>query len=598
MKNLTTLLFFLLLFPFFSNAQPDCYQLIWSDEFEGTSLDESKWSYQRGTWNGSNVQNCYVDENTSVSDGYLKITAKYEPDYMCFAQTRDFTSGFVQTKNKVSWTFGYFEARVKVPVSNSTWPAFWMSPQDPIYGSWPQSGEIDIFEIKGHDMTKSYGNAHWGNSPGDKVQEKGTYNFNNANDWHIYAVEWNLGELKFYIDGVHYHTINDFREPNAATHPQPFDIPYYLRLNVAVGGDYLTEPYNDANNGIDQLPATMEVDWVRVYQKDENCTALSPCEIIENGRFDAGENAWVLRSFQGATGDLIESSGLIKIDVTNSSTSNWHLGLRQEGLLLENGKTYEVSFRAYADANRNSDVIISKPSGVQYDYHAQSLTTTPTEYTYQFTMNQATATNGVISFNVGAENIDVYYDNISIVEVNCNPCSSNLDILDQNIYPDTYQVENQISSNGLIEAGDEVVFQANSIELLGGFEVESGATFEGMILPCVQVNPFHSDLEWGISQMFPNQNQLSSSQENPALLSMEAYPNPLKNDDLSIKYDLGNSERGELLIWDIFGQLVQKVTLKNSGDHSISTQKWPVGTYWMQLRTMQGFVNKKVLKSW
>jgi beta-glucanase (GH16 family) len=146
----------------------ECPDLVWSDEFEGTSLDEEKWSYQRGGWNGSNVQNCYVDENTTVSDGVLKITAKYEPGYDCFNDSKDFTSGFVQTKDRVNWTYGYFEAKVKVPASNSTWPAFWMSPQEATYGPWPQSGEIDIFEIKGHDLTKSYGNAHWGNSAEDR----------------------------------------------------------------------------------------------------------------------------------------------------------------------------------------------------------------------------------------------------------------------------------------------------------------------------------------------------------------------------------------------------------------------------------------------
>ena len=244
--------------------------LIWSDEFEGDSLDEEKWSYQRGTWNGSNVQNCYVDENTSVSDGVLKITAKYEPEFTCFTELRDFTSGFVQTKNRINWTYGYFEARVKVPKSNSTWPAFWMSPQEQIYGSWPQSGEIDIFEIRGHDMTKSYGNAHWGISQTERVQQKGEYEIVDADNWHVYAVDWVEGELKFFIDGNWYHTINDFREPNATEHPGPFNIGFYLRLNVAVGGNYLNEPYNDANTSIEQLPAVMQVDYVRVYSENPN----------------------------------------------------------------------------------------------------------------------------------------------------------------------------------------------------------------------------------------------------------------------------------------------------------------------------------------
>ena len=256
------------------DANSNCENLIWSEEFEGTSLDESKWSYQRGGWSGaSNVQNCYVDNNTSVSGGTLKITAKYEPGYDCFKNERDFTSGFIQTKDRVFWTYGYFEARVKVPASDSTWPAFWLSPQDHVYGEWPRSGEIDVFEIKGNDLNYARGNAHWGNSTSDRRQKVGTYKLQgqDASDWHIYAVEWTLGKLNFYIDGEYYHTIDDFKAPNATTHPGPFNIPFYIRLNMAVGGNYLPEPHNDANNNLDQLPATMEVDYVRVYSEKPGC---------------------------------------------------------------------------------------------------------------------------------------------------------------------------------------------------------------------------------------------------------------------------------------------------------------------------------------
>lgn len=264
-------LIFLIPLQVFGQA-PEGYTLIWSDEFSGNSLDESKWKIRRGGWNASNVQNCYVPENVAIADGSLQLTAKHTPNYTCGDNagnefSRDFTSGFVETLGKANWTFGYFEARVKVPASNSTWPAFWMSPEEKEYGTWPASGEIDIFEIKGHDMTSTYGNAIWGNSITDRTDRKQAYEIQDADAWHVYGLEWQIGVLKFYIDGNLYHTIHHFDEPNAGTHPQPFDIPYYLRLNIAVGGTYLQAPFDDAHNGIDQLPATMEVDWVRVYEK-------------------------------------------------------------------------------------------------------------------------------------------------------------------------------------------------------------------------------------------------------------------------------------------------------------------------------------------
>ncbi len=417
MKNL--LITLLLMIPLLQlNAQ--CYELVWQDEFDGAAIDGAKWSYQNGGWNGSNVQNCYDPANATVSNGSLFIASKYEPGFDCFGTPVDFTSGFIQTKNRIDWTFGRFEARVKLAASNSTWPAFWMSPQNSVYGSWPQSGEIDIFEVKGHDMSKSYGNAHWGNSPGDKQQEKKTYNFpagNGADNWHVYAVEWQLGQLDFYIDGNHYGTINDFDEPNATTHPGPFDIGFYLRLNVAVGGNYLTAPWNDANNGINQLPAAMEVDWVRVYQDLGNCPPAE-CQLVENGNFDNDMNAWSLFEYGSATGNLsLTGNGYAKIDVINPGTSSWHLALRQTGLFLETGKTYQISMKAYADAVRSCPIIIHKTDGSQYAYTGQSLTTSPTVYQYQFTMNDATDVNAVFSLNAGNDSPDVYVDNISITEV-------------------------------------------------------------------------------------------------------------------------------------------------------------------------------------
>ncbi len=400
--------------------QAQCYELVWQDEFDGAAVDGTKWTYQNGGWNGSNVQNCYDPANASVSGGSLLIEARHEPGFDCFGTPVDFTSGFIQTKNVINWTFGRFEARVRLPASNSTWPAFWMSPQDNHYGGWPRSGEIDIFEVKGHDMSKSYGNAHWGISGGNKQQEKKTYTFpagNGADNWHVYAVEWQLGQLDFYIDGNHYGTINDFDQPNATTHPGPFDKGFYLRLNVAVGGDYLDVPWNDANNGIGQLPAAMEVDWVRVYQDLGNCPPVE-CDLVQNGGFDNGTTDWTLYKYGSANGNLsITGNGYAKIDVTNAGTSSWHLALRQTGLFLENGKTYYVRLKAYADAPRSCPIIVSRSDGTQYAYIAQSLTTMPTVYEYQFTMTAATDVNGVFNLNVGNNSTDVYVDDINISEV-------------------------------------------------------------------------------------------------------------------------------------------------------------------------------------
>jgi endo-beta-1,3-glucanase len=250
------------------------YELVWQDEFNGTSLDTNSWKYYTGKWGASNVQTCYRDstENVNVSGGSLNLVGLYKPGGSCNGQNFDFTSGFVQTQGKKYWTYGYFEARIKMPTNKSTWPAFWMSPNTATYGSWPASGEIDVVESKGSDLNYAAADAHWGIAPGNKRHQQGRVNsaiFSDASQWHTYGVKWTEGKLEFYIDGKLFHTINDFSQPNATTHPGPFNIPFYLRFNLAIGGDYIDAPWNDASKSIADFPATMSIDYVRVYQRKQ-----------------------------------------------------------------------------------------------------------------------------------------------------------------------------------------------------------------------------------------------------------------------------------------------------------------------------------------
>jgi beta-glucanase (GH16 family) len=333
------------------------YSLIWSDEFNGSSLDTNKWSYQNGTWNGSSVQNCYTPDNTSVSGGSLKITSRYEPSYACFSQTRDFTSGFVQTKDKVSWTYGYFEARIKMPASNSTWPAFWMSPQTATYGSWPSSGEIDIFEAKGYDTSQVKANAHWGLSSSNKQQRSKAVSVDSITNWHLYGLEWEEGILKFYLDGVLYHTITNFSSPNATTDPGPFNIPFYLRLNMAVGGTYLEAPHNDANNNLGEFPAVMEVDYVRVYEKQTASStptsAPTPAPTPAETDNDSSSN------------DIVSSTNNDQsLDSSNSpSSSNTVQSEDADILIKENGDVIKVQ-NTEEDQNKNSIIEKLNPATI------------------------------------------------------------------------------------------------------------------------------------------------------------------------------------------------------------------------------------------
>ncbi|HJK96327.1 MAG TPA: glycoside hydrolase family 16 protein [Polyangiaceae bacterium LLY-WYZ-14_1] len=244
----------------------DGWELVWSDEFDGSELDLSKWSVQVGDgcdiglcgW-GNNELQWYRAENLTVADGLLTITARVEP-----VGGRDFTSARIRTLDRGDWTYGRFEARARLPRGQGLWPAIWMLPSDTVYGTWAASGEIDIMELVGHESSRVHGTLHYGGefpantSSGDSFDlSSGTF----ADGFHTFAVEWEEGEIRWYVDGRLYQTQTEWYSEGGAF-PAPFDRDFHLILNVAVGGNWpgapdLTTPF----------PQTMEVDWIRVYER-------------------------------------------------------------------------------------------------------------------------------------------------------------------------------------------------------------------------------------------------------------------------------------------------------------------------------------------
>ncbi len=248
-------------------------------------------------------------------------------------------------------------------------------------------------------------------------------------------------------------------------------------------------PCTDADNDtvcddVDECPGfddTQDMDGDGV---PDGCDAPASCELIDNGAFEATVSPWYLRSFSGASGQLSNLNGVAHIDINQTSNSNWHLGMRQEGILLEQGKDYEIILKAYAAADRTIDIIISDENGGQYRYQQLSLITSAEAYVIPFTMNAATDTRSIISINVATEDIDVYVDDISLQDVACDGCSSYLSIMNQDVWPAEYQVEDYIESNGRVKSIESVSFKAQEINLISDFEVEQGATFAALISPC------------------------------------------------------------------------------------------------------------------
>jgi beta-glucanase (GH16 family) len=248
---------------------PSAWRLVWKDEFDGpngSAVDSSKWSFAIGGkgW-GNNELETYTSRtaNAHLEGGWLVIKALKEtftgPDKIA----RDYTSARLLTKNKFSQVYGRFEARIKIPYGQGIWPAFWLLGDNIDTAHWPNCGEIDIMENIGKEPSIVHGTFHGpGYSGGRGVSAAytlpGGQKF--ADDFHTFAVEWEPNVMRFYVDGFLYKTRTPADLPAGTS--WVFDHPFFIILNVAVGGGWPGNP--DATT---VFPQQMLVDYVRVSQR-------------------------------------------------------------------------------------------------------------------------------------------------------------------------------------------------------------------------------------------------------------------------------------------------------------------------------------------
>jgi beta-glucanase (GH16 family) len=242
------------------------WDLVWSDEFNSPNIDLNKWEHEvNGDGGGNNELQYYTnrDTNSFISDGKLVIVARAEI-YTVENNTWYFTSARLRTRYRGDWKYGRIEASAKLPTGIGTWPAIWMLSTDWEYGGWPESGEIDIMEHVGFDPNVVHGSVHtlaYNHRIG--TQKTATRAIPTATtQFHTYAIEWFEDHIDFYIDNVRYFS---FTNENKGWQYWPFDKRFHLILNLAVGGDWGGAQGIDIN----AFPATMEVDYVRVYKKAE-----------------------------------------------------------------------------------------------------------------------------------------------------------------------------------------------------------------------------------------------------------------------------------------------------------------------------------------
>ncbi|HYH16028.1 MAG TPA: glycoside hydrolase family 16 protein, partial [Flavisolibacter sp.] len=223
----------------------------------------NNWTFETGDgcpnicgW-GNNELEYYTNrpENLFFRDGNMIIEARKE-DF----SGKNYTSAKIVSRGKKTFKYGRMEFRAKLPKGKGIWPAFWMLPQSNVYGNWPTSGELDIMEMVGHEPNKVYGTVHYGPGPGSTQISKGytlpsgTFN----DDFHVFSIVWDLNEIKWYVDGNLFSTVN---KSSFGTNTYPFNEEFFFIINLAVGGNWPGNP--DATT---TFPQQLIVDYIRVYQ--------------------------------------------------------------------------------------------------------------------------------------------------------------------------------------------------------------------------------------------------------------------------------------------------------------------------------------------
>lgn len=401
----------------------DNWNMIWNDEFSGTSLDTTKWDYQTGNgsaygvagWGNSEAQ-IYTKNNAAVADGKLTITGKKEADgRYTSARLRTVKEEITDGKAAVGeplkiGTYGKVESKIKMPTGNGIWPAFWMLPHDSEYGTWAASGEIDIMEARGRLAGEVCGTIHYGNVWPNNSSSGKTYNFKDGDSiaqYHVYTLEWDPTEMRWYVDGELYSSLSNWysvqSESGNYPYPAPFDEEFYVLLNLALGGTFdsgTTEIAVD-ENGVD-----MDVDYVRWYQrdggyddweikqpetpKDESddaktllATADEKGNFIKDSDFSqmnttpyTADGSWDIKSGYWApllipgngngsatwSKEQLDSKNYLKVAVNNVGSQTYSSQMLQYFPVVK-GYSYEISYSAYTDAVKQKADIALKIGG-------------------------------------------------------------------------------------------------------------------------------------------------------------------------------------------------------------------------------------------
>lgn len=350
------------------------WNLAWSDEFNGTSINTSNWKYETGGdgW-GNNELEYYTNrsENARIENGNLVIEARKE-NY----NGMNYTSARLKSQGLKNWTYGKVEARMKLPAGQGVWPAFWMLGENISQVSWPKCGEIDIMEHINNESA-IHGTIHWDSTGNNTHAQYGAASPNiDVTQYHVYSIEWDASSIKWFVDGTQYLEANIANNINGT---DEFHKPFFILFNLAIGGNWPGNP-----DGSTPFPAKMYVDYVRVYQHgDNNPTPAPTAPAVPSGLSAAASNqssinvSWNASS--GATGYDLKVDNNIISNVTS--------------LYVNSGLT-ENSTHTYAVRAKNANGTSSWSNSISATTKASSNPTT-----VSWAPNTAYKVGDIVSYN-------------------------------------------------------------------------------------------------------------------------------------------------------------------------------------------------------
>jgi beta-glucanase (GH16 family) len=586
-----------------------CPKLVWSDEFNGTELDLTKWSYQIGDgcdinlcqW-GNNELQWYTSnkENVDVSNGTLKIKAIKQT-----LNNRNYTSGRIRSINKGDFKYGRIEARMKLPIGQGIWPAFWMLPTDNVYGGWPKSGELDIMEYLGHEPSKIHATLHFGNPWPNNSSTTKSYSkpLSKLSDgFHDIVLEWKENEIKWFIDGYLYATKTNF---DLNGHPWPFDQKFHLLLNLAVGGNWPGNP-----NSSTVFPQTYEVDYVRVFDlvggphisgntqvlagtKNEEYTIQNlPTGSTVNWAVSDGIT---IKSALGATKlivDFTSMSGTIKANI-KSSCLEYNFELE---VLVRQGLSSDIVLENFDDQPK---ITLTSSSGVLTGKIANpnktGINTSPLSGRY--VRNTATQ-------------FDVLFYDISDVKSGADFVTN-----EKKFYIDIFttapvgtqillQLEDKNSAKptnypiGRHSRYTVTTTKSNEWERLGFDFLDRPSTAVSDFSINQLVILFSPNTTNGSTYYFDNfeiySRKITPLRSGIDTKNFKIYPNPFNN-TLNIKSSI-KTNRMDLSLFNVQGQYVLRKSVDSYGDITLNTSQLERGLYYLHLRTENGYFSKIVSK--